>query len=72
MINNCLMNTYNRFPSILDHGKGSLVWDIEGKVYLDFAAGIAVNVLGHSHPKLVCSLKKQAGAHDTLFKSVLD
>ncbi|MGB9821065.1 MAG: acetylornithine transaminase [Pseudothermotoga sp.] len=60
MINNCLMNTYNRFPSILDHGKGSLVWDIEGKVYLDFAAGIAVNVLGHSHPKLVCSLKKQA------------
>jgi len=54
------MNTYNRFPSILDHGKGSLVWDIEGKVYLDFAAGIAVNVLGHSHPKLVSSLKKQA------------
>ncbi|HOJ88789.1 MAG TPA: acetylornithine transaminase [Pseudothermotoga sp.] len=60
MIDSCLMNTYNRFPSILDHGKGSLVWDIEGKVYLDFAAGIAVNVLGHSHPKLVSSLKKQA------------
>lgn len=60
MQNTCLMNTYNRFSIVLDHGKGAMVWDKGGKVYLDFAAGIAVNVLGHSHPKLVSSLKKQA------------
>lgn len=60
MQNSCLMNTYNRFPVVLDHGKGALVWDKEGKVFLDFAAGIAVNILGHSHPKLISSLKKQA------------
>ncbi|MFN4189520.1 MAG: acetylornithine transaminase [Pseudothermotoga sp.] len=59
MQNSCLMNTYNRFSIVLDRGKGALVWDKEGKVYLDFAAGIAVNILGHSHPKLVSSLKKQ-------------
>lgn len=60
MQNSYLMNTYNRFSIVLDRGKGALVWDKEGKVYLDFAAGIAVNILGHSHPKLVSSLKKQA------------
>ncbi len=60
MQNTFLMNTYNRFSIVLDRGKGALVWDREGKVYLDFAAGIAVNILGHSHPKLVSSLRKQA------------
>lgn len=60
MQNSYLMNTYNRFEIVLDHGKGALVWDKEGKVYLDFAGGIAVNILGHSHPRLVSSIKDQA------------
>jgi len=55
-----LMNTYNRFPVTLVYGKGSWVYDINGKAYLDFTSGIAVNVLGHSHPKLVEAIKDQA------------
>jgi len=54
-----LMNTYKRFPIVLTHGKGIWVWDKDGRTYLDFAAGIAVNVLGHAHPSLVEALKKQ-------------
>ncbi|MDK2786670.1 MAG: acetylornithine/N-succinyldiaminopimelate aminotransferase [Thermotoga sp.] len=55
-----LMNTYNRFPVTLVYGKGSWVYDINGKAYLDFTSGIAVNVLGHSHPELVKAIKDQA------------
>ena len=54
-----LMNTYKRFPIVLTHGKGIWVWDKDGRTYLDFVAGIAVNVLGHAHPSLVEVLKKQ-------------
>ena len=55
-----LMNTYKRFPIVLRKGRGMTVWDTEDKEYLDFIAGIAVNCLGHCHPKLVISLQKQA------------
>ncbi len=57
---NHLMNTYSRFQIVLEHGKGTLVWDREGKLYLDFAAGIAVNILGHSHPVVLKALRDQA------------
>jgi acetylornithine/N-succinyldiaminopimelate aminotransferase len=43
----------------LDHGRGSYVWDVDGKEYLDFLAGIAVNSLGHAHPALVEAVTRQ-------------
>ncbi|RJQ18931.1 MAG: acetylornithine transaminase [Nitrospiraceae bacterium] len=55
-----LMNTYNRFPIVLRKGRGMKVWDSTGKEYLDFVGGIAVNCLGHCHPKVVIALQKQA------------
>ncbi|AMK16081.1 aspartate aminotransferase family protein [Methanobrevibacter olleyae] len=54
------INTFNRVPIVLDHGEGVKVWDIEDKEYLDFLAGIAVNCLGHNHPKLVGAIQEQA------------
>ena len=53
------MNTYGRLPIALSHGEGCRVWDVNGKVYLDALAGIAVNTLGHKHPKLVPALQDQ-------------
>ena len=53
------MNTYGRVPIALSHGQGVRVWDVNGKVYLDALAGIAVNTLGHNHPKLVPALQDQ-------------
>lgn len=53
------MNTYGRLPIALDHGDGVYVWDVNGKRYLDALAGIAVNTLGHNHPKLVPALQDQ-------------
>ncbi|HWR21619.1 MAG TPA: aspartate aminotransferase family protein [Verrucomicrobiae bacterium] len=55
-----LANTYARFPVALVKGSGVRVWDAEGKTYLDFAAGIAVDVLGHCHPKVVEAIRVQA------------
>ncbi len=55
-----LMNTYKRFPVVLRKGKGVRVWDVNGNEYLDFIAGIAVNCLGHCHPKVVIAIQKQA------------
>lgn len=55
-----LMNTYSRFPVVLRKGRGIKVWGMDGKEYLDFVAGIAVNVLGHCHPKVVVAIQKQA------------
>jgi predicted acetylornithine/succinylornithine family transaminase len=55
-----LANTYARFPVVLVRGRGVRLWDIEGREYLDFAAGIAVDVLGHCHPKVVEAIKAQA------------
>ncbi len=54
-----VMNTYGRLPIELSHGQGSRVWDIHGKSYLDALGGIAVNTLGHNHPKLVPALQDQ-------------
>lgn len=55
-----IMQTYGRQPIALTHGKGAVVWDIEGNEYLDFFAGIAVNALGQSHPKIIETIQKQA------------
>lgn len=55
-----LMPTYRRYPLVLVKGKGTRVWDVSGKEYLDFGAGIAVCSLGHSHPQVVEAIKRQA------------
>ncbi|MGI1660415.1 MAG: acetylornithine transaminase [Desulfitobacterium sp.] len=55
-----IMNTYGRLPMAIVKGKGTLVWDTEGKQYLDFVTGLAVNSLGHSHPVVVEAIQKQA------------
>jgi len=57
---NVLMNTYTRFPIALTEGKGVFVKDQHGNEYLDFLAGIAVNVLGHGHPSLTKAISEQA------------
>ena len=54
-----VMNTYGRVPIALSHGQGCRVWDVNGREYLDALAGIAVNTLGHNHPKLVPALQDQ-------------
>jgi len=54
-----VMPTYGRLPIALSHGRGCRVWDTEGREYLDALAGIAVNTLGHGHPKLVPALQEQ-------------
>ncbi len=56
-----VMNTYGRLPIALSHGQGCRVWDINGKTYIDALGGIAVNTLGHNHPKLVPALQDQIG-----------
>ena len=48
------------YPFVMDHGRGSFVWDVDGNRYLDFAAGIAVTSTGHSHPKVVKAIQDQA------------
>lgn len=55
-----LANTYARFPVVLHRGEGCRVWDVEGKEYLDFVAGIAVCALGHCHPAMVQAVRTQA------------
>lgn len=54
-----LLHTYNRFPLVLDHGKDVYLYDTDGKEYLDFAAGIAVNALGYSNEEYKNALKNQ-------------
>ena len=56
-----LMDTYNRLPVAFTHGQGCRLFDEQGKSYLDALAGIAVNTLGHNHPRLVKALAEQAG-----------
>ncbi|MBE0626671.1 MAG: aspartate aminotransferase family protein [Burkholderiales bacterium] len=56
-----VMNTYARLPVAFTHGEGVWLWDAQGKRYLDALGGIAVNTLGHAHPKLVATLAAQAG-----------
>ncbi|MGQ9637904.1 MAG: acetylornithine transaminase [Thermodesulfobacteriota bacterium] len=55
-----LAPTYARFPIVLVRGKGTRVWDVEGKEYIDFVAGLAVCNLGHCHPKVVKAIQEQA------------
>jgi acetylornithine aminotransferase len=54
-----LMNTYARQPVAFSHGDGPWLYDTDGRRYLDCLAGIAVNTLGHNHPKLVAALREQ-------------
>nr|WP_092073888.1 acetylornithine transaminase [Dendrosporobacter quercicolus]NSL47861.1 acetylornithine transaminase [Dendrosporobacter quercicolus DSM 1736]SDM69507.1 acetylornithine/N-succinyldiaminopimelate aminotransferase [Dendrosporobacter quercicolus] len=56
------MPVFSRYPLVLTRGEGPYVYDIDGKKYIDFLAGIAVNVLGHAHPKLVRAIAGQAGS----------
>ena len=55
-----LMNTYGRLPIVLEKGEGNIAQDVQGKQYLDFLGGIAVNGLGHCHPQMVAKIKQQA------------
>lgn len=56
-----VMKTYGRYPLVAVRGEGCRLWDADGKSYLDFVAGVAVNSLGHCHPKVVAALREQAG-----------
>ena len=56
---NYVLHTYNRYPVVLDHGKGVRLYDVEGKEYLDFAAGIAVFALGYGNETYDQTLKDQ-------------
>ena len=56
-----VMKTYGRLPIALSHGRGCWVWDTDGRRYLDGLGGIAVNTLGHAHPRLVPALQEQIG-----------
>jgi len=55
-----LMGTYSRQPISIVRGRGTKVYDLEGREYIDFVGGIAVNVLGHGHPDLVAAIQRQA------------
>jgi len=55
-----LMNTYKRPPMVFTHGRGCRLYDSQGKEYLDFLGGIAVNALGYSHPRLVKVIRREA------------
>ncbi len=55
-----IMKTYGRYPIVPVRGEGSVLWDADGKRYLDFLAGVAVNNLGHCHPRVVAALQNQA------------
>jgi len=55
-----VVQSYGRQPVVLAKGKGALVWDVNGREYIDCVAGIAVNNLGHCHPKVVAAIQEQA------------
>jgi acetylornithine/N-succinyldiaminopimelate aminotransferase len=55
-----IARTYARYPLVAVKGEGCRLWDADGKCYLDFLAGVAVNNLGHCHPKVVAALQEQA------------
>lgn len=55
-----MLNTYQRYPIALEKGKGTKLWDVDGKEYLDFLGGIAVLPLGHCHPEVTKAIVKQA------------
>jgi len=55
-----LLQTYSRYPVVLEKGKGVFLYDLEGNKYLDFVSGIGVNALGHAHPRIVKAIREQA------------
>jgi len=55
-----LLPTYKRPPAVMTHGRGAYVYDATGKKYLDFLGGIAVNALGHAHPRIVKVIRREA------------
>ncbi|WP_429884323.1 acetylornithine transaminase [Geoalkalibacter halelectricus] len=55
-----IARTYGRYPLVAARGEGCRLWDVDGKGYLDFLAGVAVNNLGHCHPRVVKALQEQA------------
>jgi acetylornithine/N-succinyldiaminopimelate aminotransferase len=55
-----LLPTYKRPPMVLTHGRGAYVYDSTGRKYLDFLGGIAVNALGHAHPRIVKTIRREA------------
>jgi acetylornithine/N-succinyldiaminopimelate aminotransferase len=55
-----LLPTYKRQPVVMSHGRGAYVFDSTGKKYLDFLGGIAVNALGHAHPRVVKVIRREA------------
>lgn len=60
MSNNCIMNTYGRYDVTFESGLGCKLYDIDGREYVDFVSGVAVNCLGHSHPAIINALVKQS------------
>jgi acetylornithine/N-succinyldiaminopimelate aminotransferase len=56
-----IMGTYGIPPVALDHGRGCVVWDVDGAQYLDLIGGIAVSALGHAHPAIISAVSEQAG-----------
>ncbi|MBU8906769.1 aspartate aminotransferase family protein [Desertibacillus haloalkaliphilus] len=54
-----IMSTYNRLPIAIERGVGNHLYDVDGKAYLDLFTGLAVNILGHSHPAIVKTIKDQ-------------
>ena len=62
-MSSAFLNTYNRLPVVFTHGEGSWLFDINGKKYLDFGSGIAVNLLGHNYPPLVRAVSEQAAKY---------
>jgi len=56
-----LVQTYNRYPLVIARGKGVFLFDVDGKRYLDFVSGLGVNALGHAHPRIVKTIREQAG-----------
>ncbi len=56
-----MMKTYRRPPIVFTHGKGCRLYDSHGRAYLDFLGGIAVNALGHAHPRMVRVIRREAG-----------
>jgi len=55
-----LLQTYSRYPLVIERGKGVFLFDFAGKRYLDFVAGLGVNALGHGHPRIVRAIREQA------------
>ncbi|MBL8222998.1 MAG: aminotransferase class III-fold pyridoxal phosphate-dependent enzyme, partial [Bryobacterales bacterium] len=55
-----VMQTYARYPLVLQRGKGCYLWDVDGKRYLDLLSGIGVNALGHAHPRIVRAIREQS------------